>query len=130
MNIPAELKYATTDEWVKVEGDIATIGITDYAQDSLSDVVFFEAIVSVGDTVKAKQQICTVESVKAAADINSPVSGEVIAINEKLADSPELVNKDPYGAAWMIKVKMSNPSELDNLMDAAGYETYCAGREH
>ncbi len=130
MNIPAELKYATTDEWVKVEGDVATIGITDYAQDSLSDVVFFEAIVSVGDTIKAKQQIATVESVKAAADINSPVSGEVIAINEALADSPELVNKDPYGAAWMIKVKMSNPSELDNLMDAAGYESYCSGREH
>jgi glycine cleavage system H protein len=130
MNIPAELKYATTDEWVKVEGDVATIGITDYAQDSLSDVVFFEAIVSVGDTIKAKQQIATVESVKAAADINSPVSGEVIAINEALADSPELVNKDPYGTAWMLKVKMSNPSELDNLMDAAGYESYCAGREH
>ncbi|BAJ63704.1 glycine cleavage system protein GcvH [Anaerolinea thermophila] len=130
MNIPAELKYATTDEWVKVEGDVATIGITDYAQDSLSDVVFFEAIVSVGDTIKAKQQIATVESVKAAADINSPVSGEVIAINEALADSPELVNKDPYGTAWMIKVKMSNPSELDNLMDAAGYESYCSGREH
>ncbi|MEJ5313371.1 MULTISPECIES: glycine cleavage system protein GcvH [Anaerolinea] len=130
MNIPAELKYATTDEWVKVEGDVATIGITDYAQDSLSDVVFFEAIVSVGDTIKSKQQIATVESVKAAADINSPVSGEVIAINEALADSPELVNKDPYGAAWMIKVKMSNPSELDNLMDAAGYESYCSGREH
>lgn len=130
MNIPAELKYSTTDEWVKVEGDVATIGITDYAQDSLSDVVFFEAIVSVGDTIKAKQQIATVESVKAAADINSPVSGEVIAINEALADSPELVNKDPYGAAWMIKVKMSNPSELDNLMDAAGYESYCSGREH
>lgn len=130
MNIPAELKYATTDEWAKVEGDVATIGITDYAQDSLSDVVFFEAIVSVGDTIKAKQQIATVESVKAAADINSPVSGEVIAINEALADSPELVNKDPYGAAWMIKVKMSNPSELDNLMDAAGYESYCSGREH
>lgn len=130
MNIPAELKYATTDEWVKVEGDVATIGITDYAQDSLSDVVFFEAIVSVGDTIKAKQQIATVESVKAAADINSPVSGEVIAVNEALADSPELVNKDPYGTAWMIKVKMSNPSELDNLMDAAGYESYCSGREH
>ncbi|WP_322509097.1 glycine cleavage system protein GcvH [Anaerolinea sp.] len=130
MNIPAELKYATTDEWVKVEGDVATIGITDYAQDSLSDVVFFEAIVSVGDIIKAKQQIGTVESVKAAADINSPVSGEVIAINEALADSPELVNKDPYGTAWMIKVKMSNPSELDNLMDAAGYESYCSGREH
>ncbi len=130
MNIPADLKYAVTDEWVKVEGDVATIGITDYAQDSLSDVVFFEAIVSVGDTVKAKQQIATVESVKAAADINSPVSGEVIAINEALADSPELVNKDPYGTAWMIKVKMSNPSELDHLMDAAGYESYCSGREH
>ncbi len=130
MNTPSDRKYTQSDEWVKLEGDIATVGVSDYAQDALSDVVFFEAVVSVGDTVQAKTQIATLESVKAAADVNAPLSGEVIEINEDLASSPELVNSDPYGKAWMLKLKVSNPAEYDALMDAAAYEAYCAGRSH
>lgn len=129
MNVPAGLVYAETDEWVKVEGDQATIGITDFAQDQLSDVVYVELVVSVGDTVGKGQQIATVESVKAAADVNSPVTGEVVAINENLPQSPELVNKDPFGAAWMIKVALKEPVD-SGLMDAKGYEAYCATRSH
>jgi len=130
MNTPTNLKYAQTDEWVKVDGNIATVGVSDYAQDSLSDVVFFEAIVSVGDYVAAKAQIGTLESVKAAADVSSPVSGKVVAINDSLASAPETVNSDPYGAAWMVKIEMSNPAELQSLLDAAAYEAFCAGRSH
>ena len=130
MNTPTNLKYAQTDEWVKVDGNLATIGVSDYAQDSLSDVVFFEAVVSVGDDVTAKSQIGTLESVKAAADVSSPVSGKVVAINDGLASAPESVNSDPYGEAWMVKIEMSNPAELQSLMDAAAYETFCAGRSH
>lgn len=99
MNIPVDYIYAQTDEWARIEGGTATIGITDYAQDQLSDVVFVEVIVSVGDMVAKGQQIATVESVKAAADVNAPVSGKVVAVNEDLPQSPELVNKDPFGEA-------------------------------
>lgn len=130
MNTPSDRKYAKTDEWVKLEGDVAVIGVSDYAQDALSDVVFFEAVVSIGDQVKAGTQIATLESVKAAADVNTSVSGEVIEINESLSSSPELVNSDPYGAAWMLKVKISDPAELDALMSAQQYEDYCASRSH
>lgn len=130
MNIPSNLKFAQSDEWVRVDGNIAVIGVSDYAQEALSDVVFFEAVVSEGEDVSASSQIATLESVKAAADVNSPVSGKVVAINEELGSSPELVNSDPYGKAWMIKIEMSNPAELDKMMDAAAYETYCAGRSH
>jgi glycine cleavage system H protein len=130
MNFPAALKYAKTDEWVKVDGNVATIGVTDYAQDSLSDVVFFEAVVEVGDDLKAAAQIGTLESVKAAADVSTPVSGKVIEFNTALSSSPEAVNTDPYGQAWMIKIEMSDPSQLSALMDAAAYEAYCAGRNH
>lgn len=130
MNTPQDLKYAMTDEWVRVADDIVTVGVSDYAQDSLSDVVFFEAVVSVGDTLKAKQQIATLESVKAAADINAPVSGEVVEVNEGLASAPEVVNSDPYGKGWMLRIRMSNPEELDNLMDADSYDTYTDGRSH
>ena len=130
MNNPTSLKYAITDEWVRVEGNIATVGVTDYAQDSLSDIVFFEAVVSIGDEIKAKNQIATLESVKAAADINAPVSGKVIEINEELGNAPETVNSDPYGKGWMIKVEMSEPSELSHLMDAQGYEKYLSERSH
>ena len=130
MNIPAELKFAVSDEWVRIEGDLAVIGVSDYAQDSLSDVVFFEAVVSVGDKVAVKTQIATVESVKAAADINAPVAGTVVAINESLGSAPEVINSDPYGAGWMVKIKVSNPEDLNHLLDAAGYEKYLAEREH
>jgi glycine cleavage system H protein len=130
MNIPGNLKYTTTDEWVKVEGNTATIGVTDYAQDALSDVVFFETVVAVGDAVKSNTQIATLESVKAAADVNSPVSGKILETNDSLGGSPEQVNSDPYGAAWMVKIELTNPADLGKLMDAGGYEKYCAGRSH
>ena len=130
MNIPSDLKYANTDEWVKVDGKVATIGITDFAQDQLSDIVFVEINVTVGDTVKKNDIGATLESVKAAADVNLPVSGKVKEINESLSDSPELVNSDPFGKAWMIKIELDNPGELDSLMDAAAYEKYCKERSH
>jgi len=129
MKIPGDLKFTKGDEWVKVDGNIATLGITDYAQDHLSDVVFVEITVSQDDNVKAGTTVATLESVKAAADVNSPVSGKVIEINESLPDAPESVNTDPFDSAWMIKVEMTNPAELDALMDAAAYEKYCEERE-
>ena len=130
MNTPSNLKYALTDEWVRIEGNTVIIGVSDYAQDSLSDVVFFEAVVSVGDQVNSKDQIATLESVKAAADVSTPVSGKVIEINEDLGGSPEIVNTDPYGKAWMVKIEMDNPAELETLLDAAAYEKYLSERSH
>jgi len=130
MNIPSDLKYTSTDEWVKLDGDVATMGVTDYAQDQLSDVVFVEITLGAGDQAKRNTTCVTLESVKAAADVNCAVSGEVVEANEDLAQSPELVNTDPYGAAWMLKIKLSNPSELDSMMDAAAYEKYCEERSH
>ncbi|MEZ4592577.1 MAG: glycine cleavage system protein GcvH [Chloroflexota bacterium] len=126
--IPADLKYTEDDEWVRIEGDIATVGITDHAQDALSDIVYLE-LPSVGDFFGVGETFGVVESVKAAADLLMPVSGDVAEINEALIDAPETVNQDPYGAAWMIKVKLSHPSDLDNLMDAAAYEQYLSERD-
>jgi glycine cleavage system H protein len=122
MNFPKDLKYTEHDEWIRVEGDVGVLGITDYAQDQLSDVVFVEYLVFEGDNVEKGDSCVAVESVKAAADIYMPVSGEIVAINEDLADTPETVNNDPYGGAWMIKVKLSDPSQLDALLDADAYE--------
>ena len=122
MKIPAELKYTKNDEWVRVEGDIAIIGITDYAQDQLSDIVFVEIAVLEGDSLNKGETCAVIESVKAAADVYLPVGGEIIAINEALMDSPELVNEDPFDKAWLIKVKMADPSQLDGLMDADTYK--------
>jgi glycine cleavage system H protein len=130
MNTPSNLKYAKTDEWVKVEGNIATVGISDYAQSQLSDVVYVEISVGVGDKAAKNTTVATIESVKAAADVNAPVSGEVVAVNEDLSSTPETVNNDPFGAAWMLKIKIENPAELDSLMDAATYQSYCEGRGH
>ncbi len=130
MKIEQGLKYTTSDEWVKVEGNTATVGVSDYAQEQLSDIVFVEVIVAVGDDVEKNTACATLESVKAAADVNMPVSGKVVAVNEELSKTPELVNSDPYGAAWMLKVELSNAAELDKLMDAAAYEKYCAERSH
>jgi glycine cleavage system H protein len=130
MNTPKNLKYASSDEWVLIEGDIATLGVSDYAQDQLSDVVFFETTVAVGDTLEKNAIIATIESVKAAADVKSSVSGKVIEINEALADTPELINSDPYGAAWMIKVELANPQEAEALMDAEAYAAFCETRGH
>ena len=130
MKTPSELKYTITDEWVRVEGNIAIIGVTDYAQDALSDIVFFESVVAVGDSLSPKDQIATLESVKAAADVSTPVSGTVIAINEDLSSSPEIVNTDPYEKGWMLKIEMSKPSELNNILDCNGYEKYLSERSH
>jgi glycine cleavage system H protein len=130
MSIPTDRKYTKSDEWVKVEGNSATIGITDYAQEQLSDVVFVEVTVSIGDTVKSGTICATVESVKAAADVNIPVSGKVSGINEDLPATPELVNTDPFGKAWMLKVELNNPAELDGLMDASAYDAYLKERTH
>ena len=119
MNYPKELSYAKTHEWVKVEDGVYVIGISDYAQHALGDVVFVN-LPQEGDEVTATESFGDVESVKAVSDIVSPVTGTICAVNEELADSPELLNNDPYGA-WIIKVRMSDPSELDALMDAAAY---------
>jgi glycine cleavage system H protein len=125
MKFPIALKYAQNDEWISPDG---TVGISDYAQNQLSDVVYVEIVAAVGETVKKGDTIGTVESVKAAADVYAPASGMVVATNESLPSAPETINSDPYGAAWMIKIELNNPAELETLMDAAEYETYCAGR--
>jgi glycine cleavage system H protein len=122
METPAELKYTKNDEWVRVEGDIAIMGITDYAQDQLSDVVFVEIVAFEGDELGQGETCAVVESVKAAADVYMPVSGVVTATNDALADSPELINEDPFGEAWIIKIEISNPEELEDLLDADAYK--------
>ena len=122
MKTPAELKYTKNDEWVRVEGDIAVIGITDYAQDQLSDIVFVEIVVMQGDSLDKGETCAVIESVKAAADVYMPVSGEITESNESLMDAPELINEDPFGKAWLIKIKMSDASQLDGLMDADTYK--------
>ena len=118
--IPPELKYAKTHEWVSINGDIATVGITDHAQHELTDLVFVE-LPKVGRALKAGDSCSVVESVKTASDIYSPVSGTVTEINQAVADNPALVNSDPYGAGWFFRMKTSQPSELASLLDATGY---------
>ena len=130
MNTPANLKYTKTDEWVLLEGKIATVGVTDFAQSQLSDVVFVEIPIEAGDELKKQGHIATIESVKAAADVNLPVSGKVVETNQKLADAPELINSDPYGAAWMLKLEITDTTEINQLMDAKAYEEYCSTRSH
>ena len=129
MDIPADLKYTDNDEWVRIEGNIGTIGITDYAQDQLSDVVFVEVIAEPDETLNQGDACATVESVKAAADVYMPVGGTVTEINEDVLDTPELVNTNPYGAAWMLKVELSDPSQLDGLLDAEAYQKHCEDRQ-
>jgi glycine cleavage system H protein len=129
MNIPKDLKYTKNDEWIKVEGKTGLIGVSDFAQNSLSDVVYVE-LPDAGDVFNKGETFGVVESVKAASDIYMPVSGEVIEVNEVLTQQYELINKDPYGKAWMVKINIKNPSELDGLMDAAAYEAYCMERQH
>lgn len=126
--VPADLKYTSTDEWIRVDGGEAVVGITDYAQDHLSGLVFVE-LPQVGERFEKGKAFGVVESVKAAADVNMPVSGEVVAVNTALQDTPETINADPYGEGWMVRIKIADPAELDDLMDAAAYEAYCAGRE-
>lgn len=120
MNIPAELKYTKDHEWVKLEGDIATIGITEFAQSELGDIVYVE-IETVGETLAQEEVFGSVEAVKTVSDLFLPIAGEIIEFNEALESSPELVNSDPYGAGWMVKVRVSDASEFDGLLDAAAY---------
>ena len=122
MNFPAELKYSNDHEWVKFEGNVAIIGISDYAQDAMGDVVFIN-LPEVGDTVTAGESFSDVESVKAVSDVNSPVTGVIVAVNEDLADSPENLNSDPYGSCI---IKVENITETEELLDAAAYEAFCA----
>ena len=121
MNIPGELKYTKDHEWVSVNGDVVTVGITDFAQGELGDIVYVE-IETVGETIDAGEVFGTVEAVKTVSDLFMPVSGEILEFNEKLEGEPELVNSDVYGEGWMIKIKLSDASELDNLLVADAYK--------
>ena len=127
LQAPDDLKYTDSDEWVRVEGNIVTVGLTDYAQNALNDVVYVE-FVDVGDNLSKGDSFGSVESVKAASDMYTPVSGTLTAVNEALEDEPELVNADPYGKGWMVKLELSDEGELDGLMDSAAYLEYCANR--
>jgi glycine cleavage system H protein len=128
LNHPANLKYSKTDEWVRVEGDEATIGITDYAQDQLGDIVYIELPWNGSQSVSAEAKFGDIESVKATSELVSPVSGSITKVNENLKDTPELINDSPYEQGWMFVVKLSDPAELDHLMNAADYLTYLGGR--
>lgn len=121
MNIPSELKYTKDHEWIKIEGDVITVGITDFAQGELGDIVYVE-VETVDETLEAEEIFGTVEAVKTVSDLFLPVSGEIIEFNEQLEDEPEKVNTDPYGDGWMIKIKISEASQLDDLLDADAYK--------
>jgi glycine cleavage system H protein len=121
VNVPAELKYTKEHEWVKIDGNIATIGLTDYAQGELGDIVFVE-LSPVGDVVKIEGAFGTIEAVKAVSEMFAPMGGKVVEINTALEDDPMVVNQDPYGEGWMIKLEVSDPGELDKLLSAADYE--------
>ena len=129
MNFPPDLKYTKTHEWIRIEGNTATLGITDYAQGELGDVVFLE-LPQAGRVLKPEESFGTIEAVKAVSDLFSPLTGEVTAANAQLSGSPELVNKDPYGQGWMVKLKFSNAAELSKLLDAAAYEKLTQGGGH
>lgn len=122
MNIPAELKYTKDHEWIKVEGDVATVGITDFAQKELGDIVFIE-VETVDETLDKEETFGTIEAVKTVSDMFMPIGGTIVEFNEILADTPETVNKDPYGEGWIVKMKISDPSELSELLDAAAYKS-------
>ncbi len=121
MNIPDNLKYTKDHEWIKVDGDIATVGITDYAQNELGDIVYIE-VNTIGEPLEQEETFGTIEAVKTVSDLFMPVSGEVTEFNEELESNPETVNKDPYNEGWIVKIKMSDPSEADALLDADAYK--------
>lgn len=125
MNIPSDLRYASSHEWLRLEGDTATVGITDHAQEELTDVVFVE-LPAVGRTLDAGDPTAVVESVKAASDIYAPISGEVIEVNPEVEADPSLVNTDPYGKGWIFKLRVKNAADAAGLMDAAGYQAHIA----
>lgn len=124
LNTPEYFKYNTLDLWVNIEGSRATIGITDYAQDQLADVVYADIKVSPGDILQKGKLIAVVESVKASSDIDAPISGKVLEINNELGSSPEIINADPYGRAWIIQIEISHQDEISKLMDASAYREY------
>jgi glycine cleavage system H protein len=126
MNVPAELKYTKDHEWIKIDGDTATIGITDFAQGELGDIVYVE-VETVDETLEREEVFGTVEAVKTVSDLFLPVSGEILEFNEDLEAEPEKVNEDPYGDGWMIRVKMSEPSEVEDLLDAEAYKELIGG---
>jgi glycine cleavage system H protein len=131
MPYPTDLKYTRNDEWVRATGEArgtGAAGLTDYAQEALSDIVYVE-LPSVGEVFKQAEAVASVESVKAAAEVYLPVSGTITEINEALATTPEIINKDPHGAGWLVKFTLADPAELDGLMDAAAYEKYCEERK-
>jgi len=121
MNFPTNIKYTREHEWIRLEGETAFVGITDYAQSELGEIVFVD-VDTIGETINQGEVFGSVEAVKTVSDLNMPVTGEVLEFNETLNDQPELVNNDPYGEGWMIKVKVADPSEMDSLLDAAGYQ--------
>ena len=126
MNIPDNLKYTKEHEWIRIEGDVAVVGVSDFAQGELGDIVFLE-VETLGETLDKEEVFGTIEAVKTVSDMFMPVSGEVIEFNEALEDTPELVNKDPYGDGWMVKIKMSNPAEVDDLLDVEAYKKLING---
>ncbi|MBI5958917.1 MAG: glycine cleavage system protein GcvH [Chloroflexi bacterium] len=126
---PENAKYTETDEWIIVTGNTAKIGLTDYAQNQLSDIVFVDlSEMEVGGAVSKGEAFTTVESVKAASDVNAPASGEIVAVNDALDGKPDLINEDPFGRGWIVEIKLSSPSDVNGLMDAAAYAKYCEGR--
>jgi glycine cleavage system H protein len=129
MSSPAELKYTRTHEWVRVDGDTVTIGITDHAQTELGDITYLE-LPEVGDALRAESPLGVVESVKAASDVYSPVDGEVVERNEDVVASPELVNSSPYDAAWLLKIKVADPAQLQALMEASQYDEFAGDSSH
>ena len=128
LNHPDNLKYSKSDEWVRVEGDLATIGISDYAQDQLGDIVYIELPWDASQSVSHEIKFGDIESVKATSELISPISGTVVKVNEALKDQPELINDNPYDEGWMLVVQLSNPAELDSLMDSEQYQAYLEGR--
>ena len=129
MKFPADLKYTKDHEWLRVEGGIATVGVSDFAQDSLGDVVYVN-LPEVGAEVRAGDAVAEIESVKAVSDVFSPVSGEIVAINEELEGAEGTVNTDPYGAGWLFRVQLADPAEVASMMDVAAYEAYVAEQAH
>ena len=126
---PIDLKYSKEHEWIKVNGNIGIVGVTDFAQKQLTDIVFVE-LPEKGKKVKQNKQMAVIESVKSVSDVFSPVSGEIIEVNEKLKDSPDIINKDPYGEGWIAKLKLENKDELNNLMPAEDYEDFIQEEKH
>ena len=126
MNIPPELRYSSDHEWVRVDGDTVVIGITEFAQDSLGDIVFVEAP-EVGRSVKAGESFTEVESTKSVSDIYAPITGDIVSTNDALSAQPELLNQDPYGEGWICSIRIADPSELDGLLDAEGYRALTEG---